>query len=66
MIRAILNINTIMLMFLILILLADYAAFFGINPSFAPQPLFSGQIIEGHLGNGAIKHVDKNKSILRK
>lgn len=46
MIRAILNINTFMLMFLILILLADYAAFFGINPSFAPQPLFSGQIIE--------------------
>lgn len=46
MIRKILNINTIMLVFLILILLADYAAFFGVCPSFTPQSLFSGQAIE--------------------
>lgn len=43
-----------MFVFLILILLADDAAFFGISPNFAQQPLFIGQIIEGHLGNGAI------------
>nr|WP_320014313.1 hypothetical protein [uncultured Desulfobacter sp.] len=54
MVREFLNRNTIMFVFLIFILIADYAAFFRICPNFVKRPSIRAQAFGDHLGNGVI------------
>ena len=54
MLRELLNRNTVMFIFLFLILVADYAAFFRISPNFLKRPSIRAQTFGDHLGNGVI------------
>ena len=62
MLREVLNKNTVMFVFLFLILVADYAAFFRICPNFLKQPSICAQTFGDHLGNGATIYLYKENN----